>query len=393
MVTIIGNGMGEYDFENIDIDFSLYDEIVCDKSFKKVKGDKIVKKRGFREARDYILENYRDKNILYVVTGSPFFFSAGILLAKKLPKEEVKIINNTSCKTYMQEKLFINESEIDTFSLHGRPYIDLTKFLTNRYTFILCDRFSIQKLQKAIKFLDKKDIRVTIGYKLGFDDEVIEEIDLFNIDYSRFDIKKSPYVILIEKLFTPKLYSDDEDFITERGMITKKYKRDLALHNLDLEPNQIVWDIGAGSGSCGIEAYKRYRVRTLFFEKNPIRVENIKRNLKSHRVVECEILEGKAETLFETIEENPQRIFVGGGGEEVLKRVPYLYQRVKENGVILINIITLKHLSLIIEILNREKIPYQIFSLNLTTYKSPLDLAEPQRELFSLKIIKRATNS
>ncbi len=40
-------------------------------------------------------------------------------------------------------------------------------------------------------------------------------------------------------------------------MITKKYKRHLSLQNLDLEPNQLLWDIGAGSGSCGIGVYKR----------------------------------------------------------------------------------------------------------------------------------------
>ena len=61
-------------------------------------------------------------------------------------------------------------------------------------------------------------------------------------------------------------------------MITKQYKRDLSLQNLDLQPNQTLWDIGAGSGSCGIEAYKRYKVKTIFFEKQPQRIKYIKQN-------------------------------------------------------------------------------------------------------------------
>jgi len=388
MVTIIGNGMGDYTFENIHLDISSYDTIVCDKNFKETNNNII--KGGFKVARDYILENYTKENILYVVTGSPFFFSAGILVAKKLPSEQVKIINNTSSKVYIQEKLFINDNDIDTLSLHGRPRIDLTKFLTNSYTFILCDKFTIPKIQNAIKYFNPTDIEVTIGYKLGFEDEVIEQINLFNMSYKKFDIKKEPYVLLIKRLFTPKSgISDDIEFDTQRGMITKKYKRHLSLQNLDLQPNQLLWDIGAGSGSCGIEAYTRYKTKTLFFEKNEDRVVHIKKNLTTHHVVDCELFVGEAQDKFEDIKENPSRIFVGGGGEEVIKKLPYLYERLENDGIMLINAITLKHLALMHTVLNDSNIEYEVHSISLTTYKGKLDLVEPERQLFQIKIIKK----
>ncbi len=385
MLTIIGNGMGDYNFSNIDIDLQQFDKIICDKNFIET-GEKI-KKGGFKVARKYILENYERENIAYVVTGSPFFFSAGILIANKLPKEQVKIINNSSSKSYIQERLFINDNDIDTLSLHGRPNIALDKFLQNNYTFILCDKFSIPKIQKAIKYLNPQDIEVTIGYKLGYEDEVIEQINIFDMSYKAFDMKQ-PYVLIIKKLFDTKTLSKDSDFQTERGMITKEYKRNLSLQNLDLEPNQLLWDIGAGSGSCGIEAYKRYKVKTIFFEKQPQRVEFIKENLTQHKVVDTQLLEGDAEELFEQCEETPQRIFVGGGGEKVIAKLPKLYEKLDENGVMLINAITLKHLSLMITILNDNNIKYEIFSLSLTTYKGKLDLVEPERQLFQIKVQK-----
>lgn len=386
MVTIIGNGMGEYNFSNIDLDLTKFDKIICDKNF--IENGEHILKGSYSFAKDYILENYQKEKILYVVTGSPFFFSAGILVAKKLPSEYVRIINNTSCKTYMQERLFINDNDIDTLTIHGKPNIDLTKFLTNNYTFIVCDKFSIIKVKEAIKYLKSEDIEVTIGYKLGYKDEVIEQINLFDSSYRAFDMNE-PYVLIIKRLFTPKpAVSADSDFETERGMITKQYKRHLSLQNLDLEPNQLLWDIGAGSGSCGIEAYKRYKVRTIFFEKQPQRVEFIKENLKNHKVVDTQLLEGDAEELFQKCEENPQRIFVGGGGEKVIAKLPAIYERLDENGVMLINAITLKHLSLIINILNENSIKYEIFSLSLTTYKGTLDLVEPERQLFQIKVKK-----
>ena len=400
MLTIVGNGMGDYNFDNLtnmEIDFSKFNKIICDKNFKE-DGNNILK-GGFKFARDYILENYTKENILYVVTGSPFFFSAGILIAKRLPSNQVKIINNTSSKAYMQEKLFINDNDIDTFSLHGRPKIDLTKFLTNNYTFIVCDKYTIPNIQEAIQFLKPQDIEVTIGYKLGYSDEIIEQINLFDLSYKAFTKETfgfdmtQPYVLMIKRLFTlkPEVSSDD-DFATERGMITKQYKRHLSLQNLDLKPNQLLWDIGAGSGSCGIEAYKRYKVKTIFFEKQPQRVEYIKENLSSHFVLDTLLLEGNAEELIEQCEDTPQRIFVGGGGEKVINKLPYLYERLDENGVMLINAITLKHLSLMINILNENDIKYEVFSLSITGYKGKLDLVEPERQLFQIKILKIGNN-
>jgi precorrin-6Y C5,15-methyltransferase (decarboxylating) len=389
MVTIIGNGMGDYTFDNLknqNIDLSSFDKIICDKNFKE-DGEHIVK-GGYKIAREYILENYEKENILYVVTGSPFFYSAGILVAKKLPKEQIKIINNTSSRVYMQEKLFINDNEIDTISLHGRPNIDLTKFLTNKYTFLVCDKLTIEKVQKAIKFLTDSDIEVTIGYKLGYVDEVIEQINLFDLSYQVFDLTQ-PYVLMIERLFeSTNGLCEDSDFDTERGMITKKYKRQLTLQNLDLEPNQLLWDIGAGSGSCGIEAYARYKTNTIFFEKNEERVKHIKTNLTNHHVLNCELYVGEAQEKFDELEETPQRIFVGGGGTEVIKKLPYLYERLNNGGIMIINAITLKHLSQMITVLNDAKIEYQVHSISLTTYKGKLDLVEPERQLFQIKVKK-----
>ena len=387
MVTIVGNGMGDYDFSNISLDFTTFDKIVCDKNFK-IEGENILK-GGYKTTRDYILQNYEKENILYVVTGSPFFFSAGILLANKLPKDKVIMIDNKSSKTYMQEKLFISDNDIDTISLHGRINIDLTKFLTNTYTFILCDKDTILRTKEAIKYLNQDEIEVFIGYKLGFEDEVIKQINIFDDDsYKNFDNKTQPYVLVIKRLFQTNGLSKDDDFDTQRGMITKEYKRNLSLQNLDLEPNQLLWDIGAGSGSCGIEAYKRYKVKTIFFEKQELRCGYIKQNLKKHKVIDTKLLEGNAQDLFETLEQNPQRIFVGGGGEEVIKKLPYLFNRLENNGVMVISAITLLNLTQMISVLKEANIKYEIFSLSLTTYKGKLDLIEPQRQLFQIKIKK-----
>ena len=386
MLTITGNGMGDYNFDNLTISTDKFDKIICDKNF--IESGENILKLGFKDAKEYILENYNKENILYVVTGSPLFYSAGILIAKSLPKDRIKIINNTSSKTYMLEKLLISETEVETISLHGRKRIDLKNFLNNTYTFVLCDAFTIDRIKEATYYLAPKDIEVTIGYKLGYKDEVIEQVNLFDFSTKAFN-QTFPFVLLIKRCFTPKsVISLDSEFETERGMITKQYKRHLSLQNLDLEPNMTLWDVGAGSGSCAIEAYKRYSVKTVLFEKQKQRNEFIKKNLTTHYVCDTELYEGDAETLFESVTAEPDRIFVGGGGAKVIARLPYLYERLSDGGVMLINAITLKNLTQMITVLNEARIEYKVISLSLTTYKGKLDLIEPERQLFQIKVLK-----
>ncbi|AXX87236.1 cobalt-precorrin-6B (C15)-methyltransferase / cobalt-precorrin-7 (C5)-methyltransferase [Malaciobacter marinus] len=387
MVTIAGNGMGEYDFSNLDFDISKFDKVICDLNF--LEDGKNILKLKYKQAKEYILQNYEKEEILYVVTGSPLFYSAGTIIAKNLPKNKVKIINNTSSKSYLLEKLFISETDVNTISLHGRVDIDLTKFLQNKYTFILCDKSTISRLKTALCYFEANSISTILGYKLGFNEEKIEKIDLLNFDEHLLDLT-APFVLLIKKEFKNKnIISEDIEFETQRGMITKKYKRQLTLQNLDLQANNLLWDIGAGSGSCAIEAFKRYKVKTILFEKNETRIDFIKQNLKNHYVIDTKLLSGEAQVLFQTLKETPQRIFVGGGGIEVIKQLPKLYEILDEKGILLINAITLKHLNLMLTVLNEAKIEYEVYSISLTTYKGKLDLVEPERQLFQIKVNKK----
>jgi len=386
MLTIVGNGMGAYDFTNVPVDITTYDVVVCDKNFKE--GAPNIKKFSFREAKEYILEHYEDEDILYVVTGSPFFFSAGILLAKKIPSHFVKVIDNTSSLRYMQSKLFFADAEVEALSLHGRATLDLSRFLTQKYTFILCDKKSIEKIKALTHYLDPLDIKITIGYKFGYEDEVIEQINIFDYSYRAFDLTQ-PYVVLIERLFTPKsVMSGDDAFVTERGMITKRYKRHLSLQNLELEPNQLLWDVGAGSGSCSIEAYKRYKVRTILFEKQPQRCAYIEQNLKAHYVCNTKLYCGDASEWYKKEPSTPERIFIGGGGEVVIAELAYLYERLAEGGIMVANFVTLTNLTQAITVLQEAKIAFDVKSISLTTYKMKLLMPEPERVMHQV-IIKK----
>lgn len=386
MLTIIGNGMNPYNLKYIDIDFNDFDMIICDKNF--IGETKNLYKLGFKEAKEKIITNAKTKNLLYIVTGSPLFYSGATLMLNYAKKESIpfKVIDNTSSKSYMLSLLGISENETESFSLHGRSQIDLSKLLNSKYSFILCDEFSIDRLKEALKYLNKNDYKITIGSKFGYEDETIKEIELEKIQNSK---EYMPYVLLIERNYEPlNIISKDEEFSKDNGMLTKEYKRHLSLSLLDLKPNLTLWDIGAGSGSISIDAFKRYRVKTLLFEKNEKRANDIKENLSKHKVIDSTLIIGNAEDEIKKVKNSPDRIFIGGGGEKLIDELPFLYEKLNENGVIVANFVTLAHLTKTIEILKAKKIEFDIKSFSLTTYKSSLLISEPERLMFQIKVVK-----
>ena len=171
-------------------------------------------------------------------------------------------------------------------------------------------------------------------------------------------------------------------------MITKQYKQNLSLQHLDLAPNQILWDVGTKSENYDIEAYKRYRVTTKLFENQSKASNFIKENLSAHYVCDSHLTEGNIEEFFECETDTPDRIFIGGGGDKVIRKLPYLHKRLALSGIILINAVTLKNLTQMIAVLTNAKIEYKVISLSLNTHKGKLDLIDSERQLFQIKITK-----
>ena len=75
-------------------------------------------------------------------------------------------------------------------------------------------------------------------------------------------------------------------------------------------------------------------------------------------------------------------------GDKDGKKLPYLYDRLKNGGKMLISAITLKNLSQMIEVLDNSKLEYEVSSYSITSYKGKLNMIEPQRMLFNILLYK-----
>lgn len=389
MITIIGSGMGEKKLSLMNQPWERYDHVVCDRTFEADIPHPSLYQGGFKDTLDY-LDSHLEEEVLFLVSGSPLFYSGARPVVKKLKERAIpyEICNAESSLDYLAIRLCVDTAGVGHFSLHGRDRADLEVLLREKYTFVLCDPLSPAKLYEALSYLDDSDVSVTLGSRLGYTDERIETVaksELPSLDGEAL----SPFVLLIERHFTPEqTHTRDSTLASERGMYTKFHKRAVILAWLELSPNQLLFDIGAGSGSVSVDAYKTSRVKTRLFEIVPTRIDCIHRNLKQNHVLDTQVFAGDAKESVFTCGENPDRIFVGGGGESMVAKIPELCGLLAEEGILLLSYVCLNHLSLAINRLNAENIPYETVKVGIGTFTGNLGMGENERDLYLIRVKK-----
>jgi precorrin-6B C5,15-methyltransferase / cobalt-precorrin-6B C5,C15-methyltransferase len=110
----------------------------------------------------------------------------------------------------------------------------------------------------------------------------------------------------------------EEEFDSRDAVITKAEVRALALARLGPGPGMLVWDVGAGSGSVGIEC-ARFGAAVIAVERDRVRCERVRANAAAHSV-DVRVVAGPAPQVLAELPD-PDAVFVGGGGPEVIKAV------------------------------------------------------------------------
>jgi precorrin-6B C5,15-methyltransferase / cobalt-precorrin-6B C5,C15-methyltransferase len=97
------------------------------------------------------------------------------------------------------------------------------------------------------------------------------------------------------------------------GQITKREIRAITLSTLAPIPGELLWDVGAGSGSISIEWLRHdRRNQAIAIEHHPDRLQNITTNANNLGVPNLQIISGKAPEALQNLP-TPDAIFIGGG--------------------------------------------------------------------------------
>ena len=131
----------------------------------------------------------------------------------------------------------------------------------------------------------------------------------------------------------------------KKGLITKREVRLLSLAQLEIRPDSVVWDIGAGSGSVGIEAAMLApRGRVFAIEVDPEGVSLCRENALAHGVDNLRVIAGRAPEALEGLDA-PDAVFVGGSKGSMRDIIDVAFKRLREGGRLVVNAITLDNVA------------------------------------------------
>ncbi|MEQ8142968.1 precorrin-6y C5,15-methyltransferase (decarboxylating) subunit CbiE [Streptomyces sp. OP7] len=124
----------------------------------------------------------------------------------------------------------------------------------------------------------------------------------------------------------------ETEFAHRDSMITKFEVRALALARLGPRPGDLVWDVGAGSGSVAVEC-ARLGAATVAVERDADGVERVRANAAAHGV-NVTVVHGAAPGVLDGLGDDPDAVFVGGGGRELAAVVTACARRARRTVVV-----------------------------------------------------------
>ncbi|MEU0252853.1 precorrin-6y C5,15-methyltransferase (decarboxylating) subunit CbiE [Streptomyces sp. NPDC006184] len=125
---------------------------------------------------------------------------------------------------------------------------------------------------------------------------------------------------------------DEGEFTHRDSMITKFEVRALALARLGPRLGDLVWDVGAGSGSVAVEC-ARLGAAVVAVEKTADGVERVRANAEAHGVG-VDVVHGSAPEVLSALPGDPDAVFVGGGGRELPAVVTACARRARRTVVV-----------------------------------------------------------
>jgi precorrin-6Y C5,15-methyltransferase (decarboxylating) len=261
------------------------------------------------------------RNVCVLASGDPFFHGVGATLARKVEPSAMHVIPAPSAISLAAARLGWALQDIEAISLHGRP-LDLIRPMLHPHTRILAltsDGESPASIARLLTELDFGASRLTVMEALGGPDETVrtalaDAFDLGNINplnilAMEVESNSQARVLPLAVGLADHLFDHD-------GQITKREIRAITLSALAPRRGELLWDIGAGSGSIGIEWMLAHpSMRTIAIESDPVRAARIPRNAGACGVPGLVVVEGSAPNALAGLDA-PDAVFIGGGGSD-----------------------------------------------------------------------------
>ena len=176
---------------------------------------------------------------------------------------------------------------------------------------------------------------------------------------------------------------DDGEFLQrkpEKGLITKREVRAVSLARMQLRGDSVVWDIGAGSGSVGLEAARLCPQGHVYaIEKNIDDAANALQNRQRLGVTNYTLINAKAPAGMEAWPA-PDAMFVGGSGGELDELIKIGLQRLQPDGWLIMNFVTFENLNVALTTLGALGAAWDVTQLQASRSQPILHMHRLQAE-------------
>ncbi len=263
----------------------------------------------------------RGTPVVVLASGDPFFFGVGVTLARQIARSEMRVLPAPSSFSLAASRLGWALQDIAIVSLHGRPLDLIRPHLQPgaRVLALTSDERGPMELARLLASSGFGQSLLTVLEALGGGQERVTS--QLAAEFSLTDIN-ALNICAIEVMaetgarILPLAPGLDDGLFEHDGQITKREVRALTLSALAPRRGELLWDIGAGSGSIGIEwMLSDPAMRAIAIEGSVERAERITRNAATFGVPGLIIVHGTAPDALAGLP-SPDAIFVGGGGSE-----------------------------------------------------------------------------
>jgi precorrin-6Y C5,15-methyltransferase (decarboxylating) len=302
-----------------------------------IRGERLAWPTPLVEAMPAILAR-RGSPVVVLASGDPFCFGIGSTLARHVPMGEYVAIPAPSAFSLACARLGWSLQDAETISFCGRPLEALRPLLQPgaQILALSADATTPAAVAVLLAAWGFGETQMTVLQALGGPSEkisrfnAIEPVDPLNL--MALEVVGGPAMPLSAGL--------DEDWFESDGQITKQEIRALTIAALAPKRGEVLWDIGAGSGSVGIEWMLRHPAnRTIAIEARPDRAARVARNALALGVPALVVTQGKAPEALDGLAP-PDAIFIGGGASNAALSAQ-CWSVLRPGGRLVINAVTL----------------------------------------------------
>lgn len=272
----------------------------------------------------WIAKQKKYQNIVVAFSGDVGYYSGAKKLYDLLSDFEVRAISGVSSVAYFMARLHISWEDAKLLSHHGKKEPILGHILQHEKTILLLGKK--EDTSDICTMLCQKglgNMKVVLGENLSYDTEKITEATAEALQ----NVQTAPLAILYieNKAYLQKKRCfgiEDAAFVRGNVPMTKREVRTVVLSYMNLQQYDVVWDVGAGTGSVSVEMALQCPFGTVYaIEKKKEALSLLEKNKQKWHCHHMELVAGAAPEVLKPLPA-PDKVFIGGSSgtaKEVMK--------------------------------------------------------------------------